>query len=77
VRDVNWIARTPGKPFQAHVRLRYRHRPVPAGVVPAADGGADIRFQTPQKAVTPGQGAVFYQGDEVLGGGWIREDPEA
>jgi tRNA-specific 2-thiouridylase len=71
VRDVNWIAGAPGGPVEGLVRLRYRHRPVAAAVTPTAAGGADVRFASPQKAVTPGQGAVFYRGDEVLGAGWI------
>ena len=76
VRDVNWITGTPEAPFSAQVRLRYRHQPVAATVAPLADGGAYIRFEDPQKAVTPGQGAVFYRGDEVLGGGWICAQEE-
>jgi tRNA-specific 2-thiouridylase len=76
VRDVNWITGPPDAAFNSQVRLRYRHRPVPAQVTPLAGGGAHIRFEDPQKAVTPGQGAVFYRGEEVIGGGWICAEDE-
>jgi tRNA-uridine 2-sulfurtransferase len=73
VRDVNWIAweRPPG-PVEALVRIRYRHQPAAAVIEPRSDGSARVRFRAPQRAITPGQAAVFYAGDEVLGGGWIR-----
>jgi tRNA-specific 2-thiouridylase len=71
VTDVNWIAGAPEGPIRADTRIRYRHRAVAATVSPDGDDGAVVRFDEPQAAVTPGQGAVFYRGDEVLGGGWI------
>ena len=71
VRDINWIAGGPEGPFRADTRIRYRHRAVAATVSPDGPDGARVRFDQPQAAVTPGQGAVFYRGDEVLGGGWI------
>ncbi|BBO67333.1 tRNA-specific 2-thiouridylase MnmA [Desulfosarcina alkanivorans] len=74
VRDINWIARAPEEAFRAHVRIRYRHRAVAAAVSPDGRDGAVVRFDQPQAAVTPGQGAVFYRGDEVLGGGWIAAE---
>jgi tRNA-specific 2-thiouridylase len=40
-------------------------------VTPSADGGAQVVFDAPERAITPGQAAVFYDGDEVVGGGWI------
>ena len=77
VCGLNWITGPPDAPFNARVRLRYRHQPVAAMVTPLTDGGATIRFEDRQKAVATGQGAVFYRGDEVLGGGWIcAEDDE-
>jgi tRNA-specific 2-thiouridylase len=73
VRDVNWIAwEQPAEPMEALVRIRYRHEPAAAVIEPRGDGSAQVRFRTPQRAITPGQGAVFYSGEEVLGGGWIR-----
>lgn len=71
VTEVNWIAGVPDGPFPADTRIRYRHRAVASMVWPDGENGAVVRFDQPQEAVTPGQGAVFYRGDEVLGGGWI------
>jgi tRNA-specific 2-thiouridylase len=72
-RDVNWIAwNTLDKPMEATVKIRYRHDPAPARIEPLDHTAARIRFEKPQRAITPGQAAVFYRGDEVLGGGWIR-----
>ncbi len=73
-RDVNWISiAAPAAPLRAHVRIRNKHLPSSATVFPL-DGGARVRvlFDEPQRAVTPGQGAVFYDRDLVLGGGWIE-----
>ena len=73
VRDVNWIAwERPAAPVEALVRIRYRHEPAAATIEARDDGSAHVRFRTPQRAITPGQAAVFYSGEEVLGGGWIR-----
>ncbi len=71
VRGINWIAGVPDGPVKADTRIRYRHKAVPATVSPVGHDAAVVRFDQPQAAVTPGQGAVFYRGDEVLGGGWI------
>ncbi len=54
------------------VKIRSRHDKTPAEIVSIEGGEAAVRFVSPQKAVTPGQAAVFYDGDKVLGGGWIR-----
>lgn len=73
--DVHWISGTPPEKgrakFTCLVRLRYRHGGVRAVVTLADENRARIVFNEPQFAVTPGQAAVFYLGDEVLGGGWI------
>jgi tRNA-specific 2-thiouridylase len=69
---VNWIAfADPTEPVQAEVRVRYRHSPEPATIIPLPDARARVKFDEPQRAITPGQATVFYRGDEVVGGGWI------
>ena len=72
VEGINWIAPAPNHPIEIKVRIRYRHRAVAAALAPVGDSGAEITFHRPEPAVTPGQGAVFYRGNEVLGGGWIQ-----
>ncbi|HTY18905.1 MAG TPA: tRNA 2-thiouridine(34) synthase MnmA [Myxococcota bacterium] len=71
---VSWVAgAAPLEPCRARVRVRYRHAGAEATIEPQAGGGARVRFDAPVAAVTPGQAAVFYDGDVVLGGGWIAE----
>ncbi len=71
--EVNWICgETPSAPVSCAVRIRYRQAEQPAMVFPLENGEALVRFDQPQRAITPGQAAVFYQGDEVLGGGVIQ-----
>jgi tRNA-uridine 2-sulfurtransferase len=73
VRDVNWIAfDVPENPVDANVRVRNRHEPAAAQIVPLGPTTARITFREPQRAITPGQAAVFYSGERVLGGGWIK-----
>jgi tRNA-uridine 2-sulfurtransferase len=73
VRDVNWIPfECPGEPVRATVRVRNRHEPAEAEITPLDKTTARISFRDPQRAITPGQAAVFYSGEQVLGGGWIR-----
>jgi len=71
----SWIAGAPpgGGAFEAEVRIRYRGADVPCVAEPLADDGVRIEFRSPQRAVAPGQRAVLYRGDEVLGGGRIVE----
>ena len=59
------------EPFEATVKIRYAHPGALATITPSPSGRARVRLHTPQRAVTPGQAAVCYRGDEVLGGGWI------
>ncbi|MFB3922981.1 MAG: tRNA 2-thiouridine(34) synthase MnmA [Terriglobia bacterium] len=74
VRDVNWIRPvTEGETFEAQVKIRNKHIPAPARVEARANGEASVGFIAPQRAITPGQAAVFYDGDQVLGGGWISK----
>ncbi len=71
---MNWISiPPPDAPLRAHVKIRNKHAAAPATVLPL-DGGEriEVRFDEPQRAVTPGQAAVLYDGDLVLGGGWIE-----
>ena len=68
--DCHWVAGRPQRPFQGLVRIRYRHRPAAAEVMPTSSGFT-ARFAEPQRAITPGQAAVVYVGDEVVGGGFI------
>ena len=72
-RDINWLS-WPGlpAPARANVRIRNRHLPAAATLTPLDNGRVEVRFDEPQRAVTPGQGAVFYSGDLVAGGGWIE-----
>jgi len=71
VRDINWIAGEPEMPLAVDTRIRYRHQAAASIVSTDGQDGAAVRFEKPQSSVTPGQGAVFYRGDEVIGGGWI------
>jgi tRNA-uridine 2-sulfurtransferase len=72
VRNVNWIPFiAPEGPVRAHVRIRNRHEPAEADITPLGLAAASITFVEPQRAITPGQAAVFYAGELVLGGGWI------
>jgi tRNA-specific 2-thiouridylase len=70
---LNWIgARPPSFPLRSSVKIRARHPDAPATIHQKGDL-AYVLFDSPQMSVTPGQAAVFYQGERVLGGGWIKE----
>lgn len=69
---VNWVSRGEvDEPREVTVKIRYSHPGTSAMLYPLADNSARVELHEPQKAVTPGQAAVFYDGDVVLGGGWI------
>lgn len=71
-RGLNWIS-IPGltAPMRVRAKIRHRHEPAWAMLEPAGKDEVLATFDEPQRAVTPGQSAVFYDGDEVVGGGWI------
>jgi tRNA-specific 2-thiouridylase len=70
--DVNWVAGSLDGLRSLQVQIRHRHAPAPATVRAFGDACAEVVFDAPQLAITPGQAAVFYDGDEVVGGGWIE-----
>ena len=59
------------EPMRVAVKIRHRHEPAPAVIERAGDDGIVVTFDQPQRAITPGQAAVFYGGEIVVGGGWI------
>jgi tRNA-specific 2-thiouridylase len=71
-RGLNWIS-IPAltEPMRVRIKIRHRHEPAWAMLSPANADEVIATFDEPQRAVTPGQSAVFYDGDEVVGGGWI------
>jgi tRNA-specific 2-thiouridylase len=68
----NWQVDVPPS-FEATVKIRYNHRGAPARVTLTGDDTFEVRFRNPLEAVTPGQGAVVYSDDCLLGGGWIQD----
>jgi tRNA-specific 2-thiouridylase len=72
VGEVNWIHQPSRFPTEASVQIRYRHRAAAARLLLSdEDRRVRVQFHETQNAITPGQGAVFYDGAEVLGSGWI------
>jgi tRNA-specific 2-thiouridylase len=72
VRLLNWII-PQEKTFSAQVKIRYNHPGSEAVITSKEEGEVEVRFNVPQKAITPGQAAVFYDGETVIGGGWIEQ----
>ena len=71
---VSWVADPPsGERFEAQVQIRHRHTPAPSAITVHDDGTISVKFDEPQHGVAPGQAVVVYNGDIVLGGGWITE----
>jgi tRNA-specific 2-thiouridylase len=72
-RDIRWLSWSGiATPTRVQVRIRNRHVPAAATLYPLSGTRAEVRFDEPQRAVTPGQAAVFYSGDLVVAGGWIE-----
>ena len=73
-KGVNWVSISPlDRERPAQVKIRNRHAAAEATIRPTSDAEVvEVHFAQPQRAVTPGQSAVFYDGDLVLGGGWIE-----
>ena len=70
---VNWVAiDDPDEPVRANVRIRYRANEAPATIAPIETNRVRVEFGEPQPAISPGQAAVFYDGDVLVGGGWIE-----
>ena len=71
--EFNWISgAAPTTDIKCQAKIRYRHKEQPASAHPMPDGTVQIRFEHPQRAITPGQAVVLYDGDIVLGGDRIR-----
>jgi tRNA-uridine 2-sulfurtransferase len=74
VHRVNWVSMAePASPIRAEVQIRYRSHPVPVTVIPLENSRVRIVFDEPQFSITPGQAAVWYEGEKVLGGGIIEQ----
>ena len=71
--NVNWISgEAPNESFRAEVKIRYTAKEAEALVMPLDDGQVKVQFDAPQRDITAGQAAVFYQGEVLLGGGLIQ-----
>jgi tRNA-uridine 2-sulfurtransferase len=74
VNRVNWVSiAEPSTPIHAEVQIRYRSHPTPVTVIPEENSRVRLVFDEPQFSITPGQAAVWYEGDKVLGGGIIEQ----
>lgn len=75
VEDLRWILDAPTDPLRVQARVRYRSAVAPCTLIPTGPTSVCVEFDRPQSAITPGQAAVFYDGDVVLGGGFIARQP--
>ncbi len=71
-KRVSYLVDHPGPSFRAAVQIRYLHRAAPATLQVNSQGEVEVQFDEPQRAITPGQACVFYEGEVVIGGGWIE-----
>jgi tRNA-specific 2-thiouridylase len=71
--QTNWLTTPPAEPLRCQIKIRYNSAPVPGTVQATAADTLAVTFDDPIEAVTPGQAVVCYDGDTVLGGGWIRQ----
>ncbi|MBF0225064.1 MAG: tRNA 2-thiouridine(34) synthase MnmA [Desulfobacterales bacterium] len=71
VSNINWIAHKPTNPIKLFTKVRYRNKAVISTVYPDENDKALVKFDSPQSSIASGQGAVFYDGEEIIGGGWI------
>ena len=69
--ELGLAASPPSTGSRVTAQIRHRHTPAPARVRAVDHDRAELEFDAPQTAITPGQAVVFYDGDVVLGGGWI------
>lgn len=73
IKGLHWISsREKRKSLYADVKIRSNHKPSRAQITVQNDSRAEVKFDKPEEAITPGQAAVFYDGERVLGGGWIK-----
>ncbi len=78
VKRVNWVSiPEPVNPISAQAQIRYRSSPIPVTIIPLPDHRVQIAFDEPQFAITPGQAAVWYDGDVLLGGGIIEQNHDS
>ncbi len=75
VKNTNWVYEEPtlGQAYPLSIKIRARSKEVPGTVTPLENNRAQVTFESPQHAITPGQASVFYKGDYVFGGGWIED----
>jgi tRNA-uridine 2-sulfurtransferase len=75
VTRLNWISiGSLAEPLRVAAKIRSRHPKSPATIQPMKDGSVEVLFDSPQAAISPGQACVFYQGEQVVGGGWISRE---
>lgn len=73
VEGLSWVGAAPTTPLSCEAKIRSRATPEPATLTLLPDGRAEVTFDHPQRAIAPGQAVVFFQQDEILGGGWIQK----